>query len=149
MLPDEVTDVFYGSAWSADASHAVLPDRGRRVAAAPGLAAHGSAPRPTDDVLVFEEPDERFWVGVGLTRSEEYLVIDVHSKVTSEVVRDPGRPSRRAAPRLVAARRQGVEYERRARPGRQDRFLILHNDDAEDFALAWTPADATRRSGTS
>ena len=38
-----------------------------------------------DDVLVYEEPDERFWVGVELTRSEKFIVIDAQSKITSEV----------------------------------------------------------------
>ena len=27
--------------------------------------------------MVFEETDERFWVGVGLTRSERYLMISL------------------------------------------------------------------------
>ena len=35
--------------------------------------------------MVYEEADERFWVGVELTRSEKFIVIDAHSKVTSEV----------------------------------------------------------------
>jgi oligopeptidase B len=39
-------------------------------------------------------------------------------------------------PRLVAARRQGIEYEVEDDPG-TDRFLILHNDGARDFALSW------------
>ena len=34
---------------------------------------------------MFEEPDERFWVGVGLTRSERYLLISSSSKLTSEI----------------------------------------------------------------
>jgi oligopeptidase B len=60
-----------------------------------------------------EEPDERFFVGVGLTRSEEWILIDVHSKVTSEVRVIPARA--RAAPTLIAAapagRRVRVEHD--------------------------------------
>ena len=70
-----------------------------------------------DDVLVYEEADERFWVGVELTRSEQFIVIDVHSKVTSEVLADPGRrPDRRAAPwsrRAGRASSTRVEHARR------------------------------------
>jgi len=29
----------------------------------------------SEDVIVYEEADEKFWVGVGLTRSERYLLI--------------------------------------------------------------------------
>ena len=44
-----------------------------------------------------------------------------------------------AAPRLVTARQQGVEYHVEDDPS-ADRLLILHNRGAEDFAVAWTPA---------
>ena len=56
---------------------------------------------------------------------------------------DAGRASRA----VIAPRRQGVEYDVEHDPA-GDRFLILHNDGAEDFALAWTPVDAARASGT-
>ena len=38
---------YYGCAWSLDGSVAVLRDRRRRLAALPGVAARGSAPRRT------------------------------------------------------------------------------------------------------
>ncbi len=38
-----------------------------------------------EDVVVYEEPDERFWVGVELTRSERFILIEIGSKITSEV----------------------------------------------------------------
>ena len=60
---------------------------------------------------MLEEPDERFWVGVGLSRSDEYVVIDLHSKLTSEVHVVPAAHAARPTPTLIAARRQGVEYE--------------------------------------
>ena len=134
VLADEVSDVFYGSAWSADGSvlfyitvdDAWRPNRVWRHTV-------GGA----DDELVFEEQDERFWVGVDLTRSEKFIVIDAHSKVTSEVRVIPAdTPS--ADPVLIAERRQGVEY---SIEHHGHRFLILHNLGAEDFALSWTSAD--------
>jgi oligopeptidase B len=139
LLPDTVARVGYGSAWSADAStlfyltvdEAWRPNRVWR---------HRLGTPATDDVLVFEEPDERFWVGVGLTRSDAYLVIDLHSKVTSEVYLIPA-DLPETAPRLVAPRRQGVEYEVEHDPT-GGRFLVLHNDNAEDFTLAWAPIGA-------
>jgi oligopeptidase B len=134
-LPDEVPGVFYGSAWSADGStlfyltvdEAWRPHRVWRHTVSGG----------TKDELVFEEPDERFWVGVELTRSERFILVEAQSKVTTEVrvipADDPA-----AHPTLIAPRRQGVEY---AVEHHGDRFLILHNDGAEDFALAYTPVD--------
>jgi oligopeptidase B len=136
VLADEVPDTFYGSAWSADAStlfyitvdEAWRPNRVWR---------HMVGSVKADDVLVYEEADERFWVGVELTRSEKFILIDAQSKVTSEVrVIAADHPT--AGPAVIAERRQGVEY-RVEHHGH--RFLILHNDNAEDFALAYTSAD--------
>ena len=129
--------MFYGAAWSADCGtlfYQTVDDawRPHRV------WRHTVGTPATDDVLVYEEPDERFWLGVALSRSQDYLIIDISSKITSEVLVIPALTPT-APPKLIAARRQGVEYDIEHDPA-GDRFLILHNEDAEDFALAWTPA---------
>jgi oligopeptidase B len=135
LLADQVENVFYGSAWSLDAStlfYLTVDDawRPHRV------WRHTLGQPTTNDVLVLEERDERFWVGVELSRSDAYVVIDLHSKLTSEVrVIPAAEPTRE--PMIIAARRQGVEYSVEHDPAR-DRFLVLHNHGAEDFALAAT-----------
>ncbi|PWR06046.1 oligopeptidase B [Micromonospora acroterricola] len=136
LLPDEVPDTFYGTAWSADASvlfYVTVDDawRPNRV------WRHTIGSAAADDVVVHQEDDERFWVGVELTRSEKFVLIDVHSKVTSEVLVIPAN-NPTGAPAVIAPRRQGVEY---TVEHHGHRFLILHNDGAEDFALAFTSAD--------
>lgn len=137
LLPDEVPGTFYGTAWSADASvlfYVTVDDawRPNRV------WRHTLGTPASEDVVVHQEDDERFWVGVELTRSEKFVLIDIHSKLTSEILAIPaGNPT--GAPAPVAPRRQGVEY---TVEHHGHRFLILHNDGAEDFALAYTSADA-------
>lgn len=137
LLPDEVPGTFYGTAWSADASvlfYVTVDDawRPNRV------WRHTLGTSASEDVVVHQEDDERFWVGVELTRSEKFVLIDIHSKLTSEILAIPaGNPT--GAPAPVAPRRQGVEY---TVEHHGHRFLILHNDGAEDFALAYTSADA-------
>jgi oligopeptidase B len=135
VLPDEVRNVFYGSAWSLDGStlfyltvdESWRPHRVWR---------HTIGTDPTGDALILDETDERFWVGVGLTRSERFIMVGARSKVTSEVSLIPANAPTEA-PRLVAARRQDVEYDVEDDPA-SDRLLILHNDgDAKDFALSW------------
>ncbi|HYN97933.1 MAG TPA: S9 family peptidase [Pilimelia sp.] len=136
VLPDEIPETFYGSAWSADNStlfyitvdEAWRPHRVWR---------HTLGTPAAEDTVVYEESDERFWVGVELTRSEKFILIDIHSKVTSEVrVIPAAEPT--AEPAVIAERRQGVEY---GVEHHGHRFLILHNDGAEDFALAYTSVD--------
>ncbi|MGD0687473.1 MAG: prolyl oligopeptidase family serine peptidase, partial [Streptosporangiaceae bacterium] len=92
------------------------------------------------DVVVFEEADERFGVGVGLTRSERYLQISVASTLTSEAwLLDAADPAGEFS--VVLPRRQGVEYsvEHQIGTDGDDRLLILHNDHAENFELAVAP----------
>ena len=104
-----------------------------------------------DDVIVIEENDQRFNLGVGLTRSERYVCMTIASSLTSEVwLLDAATPA--AAPRVVLPRRQGVEYsvEHQAAPAGQDgdgRLLILHNDGALNFELAQVPLRGSRGDG--
>src|SRR5690606_11233818 len=138
VLPDAITDTFYGSAWSADASTLfyITVDQAWR----PYRVWRHRVGSPVDtDEIVYEESDERFWVGVARTRSEQFIMIDSHSAITSEVRLIPA-DDPTASPRVVAPRRQGVEYHVEHDHTNQ-RLLILHNREAEDFALAWTPAD--------
>ncbi|MCA2218083.1 S9 family peptidase [Jidongwangia harbinensis] len=136
-LADEVPSTFYGSAWSADGStlfYLTVDDAWRPYR----VWRHTLGTPASEDVVVYEESDERFWVGVELSRSEKFILIDVHSKVTSEVRVIPSDVPT-AEPVVIAPRRQGVEY---TVEHHGHRFLILHNDNAEDFALSYTSADA-------
>ncbi|GGM20667.1 S9 family peptidase [Micromonospora yangpuensis] len=137
VLADEIPGTFYGTAWSADASvlfYVTVDDawRPHRV------WRHTVGTPAADDQVVHQEDDERFWVGVELTRSERFVLVDIHSKITSEVRVIPA-DNPTGEPAVIAERRQGVEY---AVEHHGHRFLILHNDGAEDFALAYTSADA-------
>jgi oligopeptidase B len=149
-LEDEIDDVYYSSAWASDSRtfFYVRPDRALR----PFQVWRHTLSRPaTEDVLVFEEDDERFFVGVGLTDSERYVLVTSESKTTSEVrFVEAARASEPL--RMIEPRRQGVEYEveHAVSPERGDLFVILNNaDGAVDFALhevpVATPAKANWR----
>ncbi|KFF60814.1 protease 2 [Cryobacterium sp. MLB-32] len=87
------------------------------------------------DISVFTEPDERFWVGVGLTRSGRYLMIEAGSSVTTETwMLESSDPTGEFA--VVWPRRDGVEYDvEHAVIGTEDRLLIVHNEHAVNFEL--------------
>src|SRR5215472_6422747 len=106
--PDEIPDTHYGCAWSwgGSALFYVTADAAWRPYR---VWRHLVGTPATDDVIVLEESDERYWVGVGLTRSERYLRIASSSKLTSEVrLLDAAEPT--SQPRVVLPRREGVEY---------------------------------------
>jgi oligopeptidase B len=138
---DEIPNTFYGPAWSLDGSvlfyitvdDAWRPNRVWR---------HRVGTPVTEDVMVFEEADEKFWVGVGLSRSERYLMISSGSPLTSETwLLDATRPEDGFS--VVMPRRAGLEYhvEHQVRADGTERLLILHNDHAENFELAEAPLD--------
>jgi oligopeptidase B len=136
---DEVPDTFYGPAWSRDGSalfYVTVDDAWRPYR----VWRHMVGTPAAQDVLVYEEADEKFRVGVGLTRSERYLRLSVASSVTSEVwLLDASAPEGEFT--VVAPRRQNVEYEveHQVRADGTDRLLILHNDGAENFELVSAP----------
>jgi oligopeptidase B len=137
--PDEIPNTFYGCAWSRSGTslfYLTVDDAWRPYR----VWRHQVGTPAAQDTIVFEEPDERFWVEVGLTRSERYLIISVYSRLTSETwLLDAGDPDGEF--RVVAPRRHGVEYgvEHQLTASGEDRLLILHNDHAENFELAAAP----------
>ena len=134
---DEIPGAYYGCAWSADASYVfytTVDDAWRSYR----VWRHRLGTPAADDVMIFEEPDERFGVSVGLTRSERFIVIRSASVLTSEVLLLPAdEPAGEFT--AVAARRQGVEYDV---DDAGEHLVILHNDNgADDFELATAPLD--------
>lgn len=138
LMPDRVERIYYSVAWAADnrtlfytsidAAH--RPYRVHR---------HGLGDSPEDDALVFEETDERFFVRVGLTRSERYIIIALGSSTASEAwILPAGEP--RGAFRCFAPRRQDVEYE--VAHG-EDRFYVRTNLEAKNFRVMACGEDAT------
>src|SRR5438067_730664 len=128
-LPDVVPGTYYGSAWAADnrTYFYVKPDDAMRPYQ---LWRHTLGTTADEDVLVFEERDERFYLGVGTTKDDRFVILHLGSKVTDEIwYLDATDPT--GAFRVVQPREQDVEY---SLEHHGDRFLIVTNaDGAEDF----------------
>ena len=95
----------------------------------------------SSDVLVLQEDDERFELGVELTKSERYIIFTSSSQLTSES-RYLRSDDPTGEPILIEARRHGVEY---SVDHQEDRFLILTNDGAHNFKLVAAPVDRPGR----
>jgi oligopeptidase B len=129
---DDVSNA--GTAWSADARFLfyVTPDAQERPSR---VWRHRIGTAASDDELVFEELDERFFVGVGVTRSMEWIVIHSASKTSAEARLLPtATPT--AEPIVVVERRDDVEY---SVDHWGDRLLMLTNDEAVDFRILTAP----------
>jgi oligopeptidase B len=139
LLPDEIAGIGAGVTWATDnrtvyyvtVDAAWRPDTVWRYRIGAGQPAE----------QVYHEEDERFWLSVGRTRSDAYVLIAAGSAITSEVrYADAADPQ--AEFTVVLPRRDGVEYsvEHAVLDGR-DRFLILHNEGAVNFTLVQAPVD--------
>ena len=137
-LPDEIPNTTWGgTAWSADdewvfyvtADEAMRPDKVWR---------HRIGTAASDDIVVLEESDERFFVGVGASRSGEWIIIDSSSKTSSECwVIDATKPT--TSPLSIAPRRDDVEYQI---DHWGDVFAITTNRDAVDFQVMTAPVSS-------
>ncbi|GAT12085.1 S9 family peptidase [Mycolicibacterium novocastrense] len=137
LYEDTITGIGPGATWAADnrtlyystLDEAWRPDTIWRHRLGAGLPAQ----------KVYHEPDERYWLGVGRTRSDKYVIVAAGSAVTSEV-RYADATDPEAEFTIVWPRRDLVEYSvEHAVVGGEDRFLILHNDGAENFTLVEAP----------
>ena len=100
-----------------------------------------------DDVLVYEEPDEGFFIHLGVTESRAFIVIGAGDHETSETQLIPA-DDPTATPRVVELRTPGLRYgvehwPADDQPGR----LVIHTnaDDAVDYQLMWGDAASPGR----
>jgi oligopeptidase B len=137
MYDDTIVGIGAGATWAADnrtvyyvtVDDAWRPDTVWRHRLGSGLPGE----------KVYHEPDERFWLAVGRTRSNKYVFIAAGSAVTSEVFFGDAADAV-ATFTSILPRRELVEYSvEHAVVGGEDRFLILHNDGAENFTLVEAP----------
>src|SRR3984957_16238946 len=146
-LPDAVDDASYTAAWAADGE--TLFYTRQDAAMRPHEVWRHRLGRPADeDDRVFHEPDERFFVSVGLTRSRRFVLVAIQSKQTSEVRFIPASDPI-AEPVAIAPRSQGIEYEAdHAILPAGDAWLVRSNGPAPDgspcpnFAVQLVPIEA-------
>jgi oligopeptidase B len=145
-LADQVPDVSGSPIWTADSSafYYIRLDENHRPSR---VYRHRVGTSSSDDTLIYEEPDGRFFVGLGQTQSRRFADISVHDHETSETwLIDLALDD--AKPWLVAAREHRVQYDVEHHPdwsGEEVLVLRTNADGAEDFKVAVTPLGKTAR----
>ncbi len=127
----------YGIAWFNDSRTFlyVLPDAAWRPHQ---VWRHVVGTPASEDVLVFEEPDERFWLGIGRTRTDRFVAIHAGTKLVDEwhlIDADDAL----AAPRCVVPRALGIEADIDDRG--EQLYITTNADGAKDFKLCVAPLD--------
>jgi oligopeptidase B len=149
-LDERVDNVTYGLAWADDLRTCfyVRPDAAMRP---DEVWRHRLGTAADEDVLVYREDDERFFLDLGRTRSGNYVLIESSSKLTAETWFVPT-DAPDSAPRVVEPREHGHEYsvDHHRDDMLGDRFLVVTNaDGAQNFKLVAAPvADPGRANWT-
>lgn len=138
LLDDELEGVFYGATWAGeDFLFYVRCDDAWRPHQ---VWRHKLGTPAAEDVLVYEETDEKFGVGVGADRAERYLFIASSSSLTSEYRVVPlSDPTADFA--VMWPRETGIEYSvNLAVVGGEEQWVVTHNAHGPNFCVATTPA---------
>lgn len=142
LLADEITGALGGATWDREGEsffYTTVDETWR----ADKIWRHRLGTAQADDELVHHETDGRFWVGVGRTRSDRFIVVASGSKITSEYrFLDADAPE--AGWQVFAERREGLEYSLdHAVIAGEDVFLVMHNHSGPDFELSTAPVAPT------
>ena len=143
LLPDEVPNTLGGGTWDRAGTHAVLHDRRRRLAPRQGVAARarhpgrrrrGGAPRDRRAVLDRRRPHPQ--------RPLPGARLGVARPPRSTPSSTPTTPPASSGSSPRAARAWSTPWSTPSSAA-EDVLLVLHNDGAENYALATAPVDAT------
>lgn len=139
LLLDTIAKMAGGLEWANDNEtfFYVMSDEAHRPYQ---LRRHQLGHSPVEDVVVWEETDDRFFLSVSKTRDMQYVMIDLGSKITSEVhylrADDPMGAFECFQPRV-----QGMEYDVAHRDGVF--YIVTNEGGAVNFKLMTAVAGAT------
>ncbi|MDQ3327415.1 MAG: S9 family peptidase, partial [Chloroflexota bacterium] len=137
LLPDQVPNTYYGIEWANDNRtifYNVLDEAMRPHK----LFRHTIGTDPSQDTLAYHEPDASYFLWITRTKSGVYLLLSLESTTTSEVhVLPAGEPG--GSFTVIQPRQHGMEY---TVDHHGDQFLIVTNNDAQNFKLVAAPVSA-------
>lgn len=134
LYNEQISNTGYSIAWASDNRNLFYTtlDNAKRPYK---LYRHVLGNNPTEDILVYHEPDDLFWLDIVRSKSGKYLFMDVSSHTTTEVYYlDTSTPDGNFT--IFYPRKQDVEYYVKHH---ENSFFILTNEKAKNFKLVQTP----------
>jgi len=136
-LADKVTGTSESTAWANDGKSFFYVENDPVTLLTKRVKRHVLGTDPATDALVYEEPDNSYYMGVFRTRSDRFVCIGVSSTVSSEMrCTDADAPGEF---RVIAPRERDFEYQA---DHLGDRWVIRTNWQARNFRLMAADQDA-------
>lgn len=134
LYPETIAETYYSLAWGND-NTTILYTKVDSTNRPFQLWRHTLGSHPNNDVLIYQETDEAYFLSVGKTRSEAYILMQLGSKITSEVhYLDANNPT--GSFQVIHPRHSGIEYKVEHH---SNFFYIVTNEEAINFKLMKTP----------
>jgi oligopeptidase B len=135
LLPEIIPNTFYSLEWANDNAtffYSVLDEHHRPLQ----IFRHTLGTDPARDVLVYQEKDPRFFVGLGKSNSQRFIyVVSAGNNMSEWYFLDADSPEGEL--KLIEPRRPDFQYEP---VDHGPRFLVRHNGDgAKDFKVSEAP----------
>lgn len=137
VLGNPITGASANIVWGDDNNTIWYVENDPKTLLTTHVKTHVIGTEPSADTLVYTETDNSFYMGIGRTRSEQYICIGVRSTVSSEQ-----RCTKAASPgefTVIAPRERNVEYSADHHAGR---WVITTNWDAPNFRIMTAAEDA-------
>ena len=140
-LPDVISGSSGSMAWANDNKTLFYVENDPETLLTTKVKKHVLGTDPKDDALVYEEGDDTYYMGIGRSRDDQYIVIVLDSTVSNEVRYAPAADARDFA--VLAPRERDVEYDADHFNGR---WVIRTNaDGARNFKIATAADGSTSR----
>jgi oligopeptidase B len=137
LLPDEIRNCSGSFAWANDNKTFVydqLDEAHRPYKALKHVLGTGV----DQDSTIYEEKDERFFLGISKSRDEKFIFVGVESELSSEIrFLEANRPDKELE--LIRPREANLLYYVESHG---DRFFIVTNDNAKNFKIVAAPVSS-------
>lgn len=135
MLSDEIPETTGGATWANDNKTVFYTKKDPVTLRSFQIYRHELGTDVSQDVLVYQEDDETFNVGIGKTKSKDYLLIASSSTMSDEWrFLDANTPG--GEWQVIQPRERGLEY---SVSQFESDFYIVNNQDAQNFKLSKAP----------
>ena len=141
VFEDEIPETTGGAVWANDNKTIFYTKKDPTTLRSYRILKHTLGTDSSEDIVVYEETDDTFSIGVGKSKSERFIMIGSHSTLSSETrFIDADKPDSEWA--VIQPRQDDHEYHV-SHYG--DHFYIQTNADAKNFKLVKTSIESPSR----